>query len=256
MYSIVKVPNNYVDYDFIAFSYKGLHSYEDFGIVRVSDGSRYQDNLLPTLKDKTAENPGGDGMYYFGTNYKQKDFTINFAFEKLTDKKIREMKSWLSGQELGDLWFAESPYKVYSAKVTGQPNIKFIPFDDVDQEGNKVRVYKGEGSVTFTAYYPFAHTPDFVQQNDGTLLDGNDHNSYRNFYNYDELKNILPKCTEFAYGDLPFHFVARLDNLSEEISSTIYADKNGFRYEAIANEGIVTEKNGIYEVNEVKKVYG
>jgi hypothetical protein len=97
MYSIVKVPNNYVDYDFIAFSYKGLHSYEDFGIVRVSDGSRYQDNLLPTLKDKTAENPGGDGMYYFGTNYKQKDFTINFAFEKLTDKKIREMKSWFSG---------------------------------------------------------------------------------------------------------------------------------------------------------------
>jgi hypothetical protein len=60
------------------------------------------------------------------------------------------MKNWLNGKELGDLWFAEEPYKVYTAKVTGTPNIKFIPFDKTYIEGGvkKIkRVYRGEGTI-------------------------------------------------------------------------------------------------------------
>jgi phage-related protein len=64
----------------------------------------------------------------------------------------------LSGKDVGDLWFEEEPYKVYSAKVTGQPSIKVIPFD-----GTSEREYRGEGSIQFTAYWPYAHTPDFVE---------------------------------------------------------------------------------------------
>jgi hypothetical protein len=29
------------------------------------------------------------------------------------------MRQWLDGKKVADLWFAENPYKVYSAKVTG-----------------------------------------------------------------------------------------------------------------------------------------
>jgi predicted phage tail component-like protein len=117
------------DYDFLAFSFNGLHSWDDFKIIRVSDGDRYNTELGPQSQDKTAENPGGDGMYYFNTNHKQKVFNINFAFEEIDDLTIRNMKRWLSGKEVGDLWFEEEPYKVYSAKVTGQPTLKYIPFD-------------------------------------------------------------------------------------------------------------------------------
>ena len=161
--SIVKVPSTASsDMDFLAFSFNGKHSWDDFGIYRISDGDRYNENLSPIMTDKTAENSGGDGMYFFGTNHKQKDFNITFAFDHLTDSQVQEMKRWLNGKEMGDLWFEEAPYKVWTAKVTGQPNIKYIPFDDYDENGNKIRIYKGEGLVTFIAYWPYAHTPDYV----------------------------------------------------------------------------------------------
>lgn len=162
--SIVKIPQNvHADYDFVAFSFNGKHSYEDFGIVRVSEGSRYNENLSPTLADKTAEVPGGDGTYYFNTQHKQKVFNISFAFDGMSEAKLREMKQWLNGKDMADLWFAEAPYKVYTAKVTGTPQMKYVCFDQYNEETGKTeRVYKGEGSVTFTAYWPYAHTPDFV----------------------------------------------------------------------------------------------
>jgi hypothetical protein len=68
------------------------------------------------------------------------------------------MKIWLDGREVGDLWFAEAPYRVYSAKVTGQPKLSVIPFPDPTWG----RIYKGEGTIEFTCYYPYAHTPDYV----------------------------------------------------------------------------------------------
>ena len=73
--SIVKTPTlrdkeGVIDYDYIAFSFKGLHSYDDFNIYRTSDGDRYNEELMPTAQDVTAEVPGGDGMYYFDTKHK------------------------------------------------------------------------------------------------------------------------------------------------------------------------------------------
>jgi hypothetical protein len=52
------------------------------------------------------------------------------------------MKSWLDVKQVRPLWFAECPYKVYMAKVSGKPNLKTICFD-VDGK----RVYKGEGTI-------------------------------------------------------------------------------------------------------------
>jgi hypothetical protein len=83
---IVKVPQKNVDYDFIAFSFNGYHSYEDFGIYRTSNSNRYTENLASTFTDKTAEIPGGDGMYYFSTKHRQKVFNISFAFDHMQEK--------------------------------------------------------------------------------------------------------------------------------------------------------------------------
>ena len=159
MSRVVKVPkDNMADYDFIAFSFGGLHSYEDFGIYRISDGKDgYNENLGPTMQDKTIDVPDGDGQYFFGTLHKTKTFNINFAFDNLTEQKLLEMKKWLDGRDIKDLWFAEAPYKVYSAKVTGQPTIKANIFEE-----KGVRKYKGTGSVTFTCYYPYAQVPDII----------------------------------------------------------------------------------------------
>lgn len=225
--SIVKVPKNKnMDYDFIAFSFNGKHSYEDFGIYRVIDGNRYIESLLPEEKHLTSE-ASGDGLLYFGSNSTQKLFNINFAFDKLTSSKIRELKIWLNGKELGDLWFAENPHKVYTAKVTGQPVLKYLPSEEKVNEG-LTTLYKGEGSVQFTCYYPYAHTPTYIQDLDNNLLDGKDYKSYERFKNYNELKNsgILPGDIICPYGDLPFHFVAYLDNI-DSFSGGLAFTSNG-----------------------------
>jgi predicted phage tail component-like protein len=151
-----KDPN--FDYDYVAFSFNGKNSYDDFGIYRVSDGARYNLPLIPELTDKTADITGADGQFYFATYHKKRTFTINFAFDRMTEKTLREFKAWLNGKELAPLWFAENPYKVYYAKVTGQPSFSALPFEDKELK----RVYKGTGSIQFTCYYPYACTPDKV----------------------------------------------------------------------------------------------
>ena len=44
--------------DFVGFTYNNVHS-SSLGIVRTSDGSRFNENLLPTIQDKTVQVPIG-----------------------------------------------------------------------------------------------------------------------------------------------------------------------------------------------------
>ena len=137
--------------DYVGFSFNGKHSSE-LGIVRTSEGSRFNENLLPTIQDKTVQVPGGDGTYYFGSYYTQKQFTISYAFDTLTEDQLKQLKEVFGDKKIHDLIFDETPYKIYRAKVTGTASIKHIPFG----EGSKNRIYKGEGSIQFTAYEPHA----------------------------------------------------------------------------------------------------
>lgn len=142
------------DWDFIGFTYNGKHSIRDLGIYRVSSGNRYEDNITAAMTDKTVDVPGGDGQYYFGTTFKNRTFKVDYAFDDLTEEKIALIKQVFRGDGIHDLVFDEAPYKVWSAKVTGTASMKHLCFD----EGG-VRKYKGEGSITFTSYFPYAHTP-------------------------------------------------------------------------------------------------
>ena len=137
--------------NFLGFTYNNLHS-STLGIVRTSDGSRFNENLLPTMQDKTVRVPGGDGTYYFGSYYTQRQFSVSFAFDGLTDEQIATIKRHFGDKGIHDLIFDETPYKVWSAKVTGTATIKYVAF----AEGDTGRLYKGEGSIQFTCYYPFA----------------------------------------------------------------------------------------------------
>jgi predicted phage tail component-like protein len=149
------------DMDFIGFSYNGKHSLHDLGIYRTSSGSRYNNNLTATMTDKTADVPGGDGQYYFGTTFKNRTFTVNYAFDNLTEPQLEQLKVVFDGKGIHDLIFDEAPDKIWSAKVTGTASIKYLCFDDESLADDYNRVYKGEGSITFTCYYPFAHSAEY-----------------------------------------------------------------------------------------------
>lgn len=151
--------------DFIAFAFGDFNSKAFYvknpeeevpekqitgGIIRTSDGDRYNINLVPPMNDKTADVPGGDGQYYFGTYHKPKVFDISFAFDDLTKDGLRKLKQTFAGKEMREFVLSEELNKVYMVKVTSQPNIKALCFGDGQEE-----VYKGEGSVQFTAYWPY-----------------------------------------------------------------------------------------------------
>lgn len=143
--------------DFIGFTFNGVHS-STLGIMRVSNGSRYIEDLLPSHQDKVVDAPGTDETFYFGTFYKQKIFNINFVFDSLTETQIRILKQLFADKELHELWFDETPYKAYTVKVNGSPQLKYICFNSEEENFQAKRVYRGEGTVSFIAYYPFAHS--------------------------------------------------------------------------------------------------
>lgn len=140
--------------DFIGFTFNGCHSSE-FNIYSVSDGSRYQDNLVPNPIDYTEQVPGGVGQYYFGSDMDIKEFPLSIAYDKLTETQVRELRNWLAPDAVGELIFDERPYKTYTGKISTSPSLSFICFDSYNKEsGKKERIYKGEGSINFVCYYP------------------------------------------------------------------------------------------------------
>ena len=136
--------------DFVAFAFGDFES-KMGGIIRTSNGNRYDSALSAPIGDITADVPGRDGSYYFGSTHKPKQFNVSFAFDNLSTRQLRNLKKAFNGKELKELCFAEEPNRIYMAKVTGQPNIKALCFDDGGEE-----IYKGEGNVQFTAYWPYA----------------------------------------------------------------------------------------------------
>ena len=199
------------DTDFTGFTFDGLHSWHDFNLLRVSS-DRYIDELSPEKNDLTAENPGGNGQYYFGSRHKSKKFSIEIAFDSLDEKQLRRLKQLCASETVSDLIFDENPYKVYTAKITGMPSLKYICFNENDK-----RIYKGEGNIEFTCYWPYAHTPTPNTKISKKLIasglfgrDGKEFKNYVNLNKNDWKENSALQDSFVQgsnYGDLPAPFI-------------------------------------------------
>lgn len=158
--------------DFIGFSFNGV-SNEELGFIRVSDGDRFNDTTTPEIEDKTVEMPGVDGVYFYGSNFKDRKFSIKIAFDEMTEEQLRKFKKTFGVKEHGLLIFEEAPYKAYMVKVGSAPELDYVCFDERKtvlsnfdgiygattinrKTGETERIYKGEGTLEFVAYYPFA----------------------------------------------------------------------------------------------------
>lgn len=139
--------------DFKGFRYGNIHS-KDLHLTVVSSGDRFNKNVLPSQNNYTTDVPGGNGNYYFGQTFGNREFTINVSFEDIDEITWRRISQIFSNDKLQDLVFDENPYKVYRAKVSQKPDFKFVCFrDKITGE----RIYKGEGSIQFTCYHPLAY---------------------------------------------------------------------------------------------------
>lgn len=177
--------------DFIAFSFGDFDS-KDYGIYRTSNSDRYNIELAPQMTDIVVDIPGGDGQYYFGTYHKAKVFNIDFAFDHLSELGLAALKKAFDGKELKELCFSETSDRVWMAKVTGTPALKVMPFDEAT-----ATIYKGEGSIQLTAYWPHARgkTPITRTSNTGTSRS-------ISFNNTGELPAFLKMTSDVAISQL------------------------------------------------------
>ena len=152
--------------DYIGFTFGGVHSSE-LGLMRVSNGSRYEQDLLPPLQDKTAQVSGRDGVVYFNSQYNTKPIKVPVAFDNMTEESFQKLKELVMDKKPKYLWFDETPYKQWLVKAGGLQSFKWVCFDesknidrldDGDSEGTKKRIYKGEGTLEFVCFTPYAES--------------------------------------------------------------------------------------------------
>lgn len=115
--------------DFTGFTFGNVHSSE-VGIIRVSGGDRYEEELHPEIKDRTAEVPGLDGEYFFGSDYGTRKFDLEFAYDSLTEEQFRKLRTFFSGKQPKELIFDDRPYKKYIAKLESPVELSFVCFDE------------------------------------------------------------------------------------------------------------------------------
>lgn len=135
---------------FLGFTYNGIHS-SIMGVTRINESTRYNESLLPSCKDRSADRLGNDGQFFYGTTYTKRDIVVNYAFEGLTaEQQSLITRHWLD-DKIHALIFDEAPYKVYYARIVGTAAKKFLPFSKDEQ-----LIQRGEGSFVFTCYFPYA----------------------------------------------------------------------------------------------------
>jgi len=220
--------------DFTGFKFGNVHSYDDLGITRVSSGDRYDEELFPEIKDLTAEVPGLDGEYYFGSTYGPRSFQIDFAFDSLTELQFRKLRTTFGTRDIKKLVFDERPYKYYLAKIENPIELSFVCFDEPNYTWEKIqlaqntyaqgisgdfeykaydgttrRIYKGEGSVTFVCYFPFAKSaykelPVDEAESDWVISSGIlSATAYAEFDTYNTTTGVIKV---YNAGDLPTGF--------------------------------------------------
>ena len=125
--------------DFPGFTFCGLHSFTDLQITRVSNGSRYNETILPAFQDVTASVPGRDGQLYWEAFYSNKPHPFQIAFDGLDETHFRKLRQTFAADKEGWLIYDELPYKKYWAKAQGPVQLNYICFDDPDT-GNIIRL--------------------------------------------------------------------------------------------------------------------
>lgn len=120
--------------DFTGFSFgnwcsRNSDTGEDI-VIRTSNGDRFDEELHPDVRDITAEVPGLDGEYYFGTTYGPKTIDIEIAFDHLTEERFRELRRVFGSRQVQELIFDERPYKKYLAKIGSPIELSYVCFDE------------------------------------------------------------------------------------------------------------------------------
>lgn len=207
--------------DFRGFRFGKVHS-SDLNLEVVSTSNKYENRVLPAPTDTTVDIPGGDGQYYFGSIYKNREITVNVAFENVSEQIYRKIRQLFATDKPQDLVFDEEPYKTWKAKLKSKPDFKSLCFTDKE---TGERVYKGDGKLTFICYYPYAFGFDkyVVRAADYYMLNPpeciiNEAYSDETFVKNNKNKDFkaLPEDTKYHYNTNPSDYEGNTDKLRDK----------------------------------------
>lgn len=235
--------------DFMGFQFGDYHSH-DLGLLRVSDGSRYNDVSVPNFTDTVTKIPGGDGTYYWDSFYSQRTFTVQCAFDNLDEAQLRKIRQVFNGKAEGWLIFDETPFKKYRVKLQSPPQMKYIAFG----EGPTNRTYKGELTLQFISYTPYAiNTFKYLDQATYVNESGNtvafpNKNEWQNSVKLLDSDNTIISSsaanTFYVYnpGDAPTDTLITFSAPSAATTMTINYNRQSARLGSLVLNGII--KNG------------
>ena len=216
--------------DFIGFTFGNIHSSE-LGLVRVSEGGRYNQDLLPPLQDKKAQVAGRDGEVYFGSQYGSKVLKVPVAFDNMDEKSLSKLRRLLSNKTPQVLWFDESPYKQWLVKSANAQNFKWLCFDE-SHNGREKRIYKGEGVLEFICFNSYA-TSRITFLDEAEYIDSEGKTQLiSDFSNIDEWKEssgLRKKAIEITYE--PYNQIenennGEIENGDDEVTIINEEDNN------------------------------
>lgn len=219
--------------DFTGFYFNNIHS-STYGLIRTSNGDRYSEGLIPEFQDHEIELVGGDGSLYGGRTFKKIPISIPVVFDHMTEKQFRDLREWLSTDELKELRFDERPYKAYWVKPSSRPTLEYLCFMEEKENGvfgEQERIYKGEGTLEFTAYDPFGYCIDnsLTLTKDGLVSAGGNNWQSLGSYSLAQLKddNVMEWAEASglkSYSALQKynHFVTQSDSEKDYYTAKLY----------------------------------
>lgn len=233
--------------DFIGFSFNGVHS-EELGLLRVTNGDRYNMSLSPSFNDITKADENNGNNFYFGTVITDRKIQLQLAYANISEKQIRQIKKVFSPLQSGDLIFDETPYKRIRCKVSNDTQLQFLCFDEVSSTGENIRVYRGEITLDFISFEGFYRSlpnkkyiedfPKYLYPNVNEWIEGS---GLKNKGNLDYYLTSAKKFILYNGGDYETDYVLTIPFSDGEIPSlTIQIGS-----EAIKLKKIIQKNNDI-----------
>ena len=143
------------------------HWVSEYGLVVVSDGSRYSETLFPEFTHSTTVVPGKMGTVYWGTTLVGRTISRKIVTDGMNSRQYAMFRSNFRPGTYAELRFGESPYKYAHAYVNDNTNFTFIPFDGTVTIGGVSYpdiIYKGECDLIFFLPDPFFYSDYYIGQ--------------------------------------------------------------------------------------------
>lgn len=128
----------------------------EFNLVAVTNGDRYSPPVYGNMNNNISSVAGKRGVYKWKTQFNEKIFQINIAYDNLSIRDVSKIKAWLNPGQIKKLIFNDEPYKFYYACLNSDPKLDFLPF--IENNGKIVGgkevfcgTYKGELNLEFCA---------------------------------------------------------------------------------------------------------